>query len=197
VIGVGLYDYRGRGAGSEEAGHDYRHYIEKISHFVAYLVEREYEVRILIGDIRYDTPVREDLRASLMAMGIAYSESGITDESISSVKNLFEQIESTDIVVATRFHNVLISLILNKPVISISYNEKNDSVMAETGLAEHCLRIADFEVSQLIEILKGVEKEAERIRERIRKRTVGYRNALEDQYQKIFSPHGLKQRFPG
>jgi len=39
-------------------------------------------------------------------------------------------ISNTDVVVQTRFHNVLLALLLNKPAISISFHQKCDSLIA-------------------------------------------------------------------
>ena len=51
-----------------------------------------------------------------------YAEERIIDEPIASVDDLLKQLAATDVVVATRFHNVLLALLLNKPAIAISYH---------------------------------------------------------------------------
>ena len=40
-----------------------------------------------------------------------------------------QQIAEVEVVVASRFHNVLLALLLGKPVVSIAYNQKNDALM--------------------------------------------------------------------
>jgi polysaccharide pyruvyl transferase WcaK-like protein len=186
VVGVGLYDYRGGGAGPEDGPDPYRTYLGKISDFVEWLVDRKYPVRILIGDITYDTAVREDLRKSLGERGIGYADRGIVDEPIASISDLFRQIGTADIVVASRFHNIILSLLLAKPVLSISYNRKNDALMAETGLPEYCLPIADFGVAELIGKFSEIEAHLRDIPVRIGKRTREYRKALEGQFLRLF-----------
>jgi polysaccharide pyruvyl transferase WcaK-like protein len=191
VVGVGLYDYCGRGSGPGTAGQRaYGDYLAKIADFVEWLVTGGYPVRILVGDISYDTAVRTDLRGTLLARGLAYDEKGIVDEPVGSVPDLLDQIQSTDIVVASRFHNVILSLLLAKPVISISYNTKNDAVMADTGLPEYCLRIADFEVAGLIEKFKAIEGRRRDVPARIRTKTREFRAALDVQYRQIFTIRG-------
>jgi polysaccharide pyruvyl transferase WcaK-like protein len=50
--------------------------------------------------------------------------------------------------VATRFHNVLLALLCDKLVISISFHHKCESLM---GLLEYCLDINAFQADKLIE----------------------------------------------
>lgn len=188
VVGVGLYDYCGRGQSAEDDGRQaYRDYLGKIADFVAWLVTAGYPVRILIGDVSYDTAVRTDLRQVLEGRGFLYAERGIVDEPVGSVSELLGQIRSADIVVASRFHNVILSLLLAKPVISISYNVKNDAVMAETGLRDYCLRIGDFEVGPLTEMFRSLEGRRRQVPALIRARTVQFRAALDEQYRRIFA----------
>jgi polysaccharide pyruvyl transferase WcaK-like protein len=187
VIGVGLYDYAGRGIGGEEAQNAYRGYVDKLSGFVSWLLTHGYAVRVLIGDIVYDNPVRADLEKALIGIGIKYDECQIIDEPIASVKDLLEQIATTDMVVATRFHNIVFALMLNKPVISISHNEKNDSLMANVGLSDYCQRIDRFDLNTLIEQFMQLEKNMEILKPHLERKAEEYRRALDEQYFTIFN----------
>jgi polysaccharide pyruvyl transferase WcaK-like protein len=186
VIGVGLYDYCGRGAGSPAARQSYRDYLTKIGDFIAWLVARGYPVRILIGDIAYDSAVRDDLRRSLQERGIDASQHRILDEPILAISDLLRQIGSTDIVVASRFHNLILSLILAKPVIAISYHDKIDRLMADVGLLKYCVDISDFNVSGLIDRIADIHGHVHDIPQGIREKTSAYRQALGEQYRLIF-----------
>jgi len=189
IVGVGLFDYVGRGGGGIAQERLYRDYVEKLSAFVAWLVGRGHPVRVLIGDIRYDNPVRDDFRASLAAKGIQYGECNITDEPVFSVRNLLDQIVATDMVVATRYHNIVLALMLQKPVISISYERKNDALMAALGLSDYCQRIDRFDVQRLTEQFAQLEKNAAGVTTQIQRKTTEYRNALGEQFATLFAPH--------
>ena len=60
------------------------------------------------------------------------------DETAESFEKLLSHIEATDFVVGTRFHNLLFSLLMGKPVIAITFHHKCSSLMAEMGLADYC-----------------------------------------------------------
>ena len=57
----------------------------------------------------------------------------------------------TDIIVASRFHNVVCALKLSKPTISIGYEAKNDDLMEHMGLGAFCQHIERFDVDDLIQ----------------------------------------------
>ena len=105
-----------------------------------WLLDHEYGVRLLIGDI-CDKPVTQEFKALMKVRSPAYDEGRIVDEPVSSVEQLLSQLEATDVVVATRFHNALLALMLNKPVICISFHQKCTSWMGAMGLLHATVRI--------------------------------------------------------
>ena len=165
----------------------YHDYIDKLSMFMAWLVEKKYPVRVLIGDVKYDNPVRQDLKSSLKNLSIEYNDCRIIDEPIFSVSDLLNQIATTDMVVSTRFHNVLFAIMLNKPVISISYDLKNDALMANTGLSDYCQRIDNFDVNRLINQFLQLEKNVNRLKPLMKRKIEEYREALNEQYFALFN----------
>ena len=115
------------------------------------------------------------------------AETHIINEPIRSVDDLLSQIAATDIVVATRFHNVLLALLCEKPVISISFHPKCSSLMSAMGLSSYCLDINDLKTDRLIEKLCDVERNADSIKASIREKAGEFREALDEQYRLIFN----------
>jgi polysaccharide pyruvyl transferase WcaK-like protein len=89
-------------------------------------------------------------------------------------------------VVATRFHNVLLALMLNRPVIALSYHEKIRSLMAGMGLADYCQDAALLDVPNLIEQFTRLEKNAEILSASMKQKAAEYRADLDEQYGRIF-----------
>jgi len=196
VVGVGLFDYEGSGNAGTVQKYVYGDYIRKLSEFVAWLVSRGHPVRVLIGDISYDDPVRDDLRISLSNMRIKYDECNITDEPVSSVANLLDQIATTDMVVATRYHHIVLALMCHKPVISISYERKNDALMGDLGLSDYCQHIDQLDVRRLSEQFVQLEENADTVQMQVERKTTEYRKALAEQYTTLFVPQGHSRRVP-
>lgn len=90
-------------------------------------------------------------------------------EPIYSLHDLMRQIGDTDIVVATRFHNVVCSLKLARPTISIAYEGKNDAIMTELGLGNFCQHVESLDIDLLNVQTAKLLKERSFYEQRIRR----------------------------
>ena len=189
VVGLGLKDYYGQDdipRSNDEAM--YSDYINKLGTFVTWLIEHKYTVRVLIGDVYYDSRVKQDLRELLEKRQLKYEDGQIIDEAICSVEELLLQLETTDVVVSPRYHNILLALMLKKPVIALSYHEqKFIPLMTGVGLAKYCQHIDHLDVDKLIQQFIEIQKNAHTLKPYIKEKTEEYRNALDEQYNIIFS----------
>jgi polysaccharide pyruvyl transferase WcaK-like protein len=154
---------------------------------VVRLLECKYTVRILVGDIVYDQGVREDLRRTLEDRGVRYEHANIIDQPVSSVNELLAQLSSVDIVVSSRFHNLVLALMLRKPVFAISYHEKFRPLMQSVGLGEFCQDIEHIDVNELIGKIISLQKNAPGIKLQMARETESYRLALDKQYERILT----------
>lgn len=186
VIGVGVMTYFNRRCVSPEDETIYRDYLSKLGNFVTWLLERKYTVRLLIGDVAYDQRARQDLRTFLEERGISCTNGNIIDEPASSVEEVLSQLAATDLVVASRFHNVLLALMLGKPVLAISYHEKVDALMEEAGFAAFCQDIESIDVEKLIRQFTTLEGQSNCLKQQLNRKARACRLALDDQYNRIF-----------
>ncbi|HEY6945954.1 MAG TPA: polysaccharide pyruvyl transferase family protein [Candidatus Acidoferrum sp.] len=189
IIGLGLITYFNRRCDSSEDETIYRDYLKKVANFVAWLLERKYTVRLLIGDVSYDQRARQDLRIILEERGFNCSNGSIIDAPASSVEEVLSQLAATDLVVASRFHNILLALMLGKPVLAISYHEKVDALMADAGLVEFCQNIERIDLEKMIGQFGVLRKQAASTKIQLERNAKACRTALDDQYNHIFSNH--------
>jgi polysaccharide pyruvyl transferase WcaK-like protein len=187
TVGVGLMAYYGKACDPDAGGNAYRPYIAKIAAFVAWILEHNCAVRLLMGDQVYDECAMQDIRALLETREPHVDLGRLIEEPPSSVRELMSQLASTDVVVASRFHNVLLALMLQKPVVAISYDQKIDALMAGVGLDDFCQDIEHIDPGRLIEQLGNVKEKAEQVRVRLARATEAYRLALDAQYERIFN----------
>ena len=115
-----------------------------------------------------------------------FDDTHILHAPATSAEQLLAQLAGTDIVVATRFHNILLALLLNKPVISISFHHKCASLMEEMGLSAYCHDVDHMDAGRLIEQFQDLERNAEKLKPAIRQRVEQSRRALDEQYSLIF-----------
>jgi len=183
VVGLGLMLYNEKYSAAGPSIQ--RAYLENLAVFARWLLLHEYDVRLLIGD-RVDLDAIKEFRDLLRDRLPKVDDERIINEPISSVEGLLSQIAATDIVVATRFHNVLLSLLCDKPVIAISFHHKCESLMSAMGLSAYCLDIDELKADSLIEKFCDLYTNAERLKPLIREKAGEFRRALDEQYQIIF-----------
>jgi len=186
VVGLGLMLYHGKLSGDVRHESTYMAYLQELVVFVKWLLAHDYDIRLLIGELT-DNPVVAEFRALLKDHLDSYDEDRIIDEPVRSAEDLLAQIGETDAVVATRFHNVLLALALNKPVISISFHQKCTSLMQSMGLQEYCQDIQQLNAERLIDQFCQLEKSAGSVQDMIREKVADCRNALDEQYSLIFN----------
>jgi polysaccharide pyruvyl transferase WcaK-like protein len=185
VVGLGLMLYHRKLSGDVRRECTYTAYLEQLVVFVKWLLAQDYDIRLLIGELS-DQVVMAEFKALLKDRLPAYDEDRIIDEPVLSVENLLAQLAETDAVVATRFHNVLLALALNKPVISVSFHQKCTSLMENMGLQEYCQDIKHLNADRLIEQFCQLERNAESLKHMIREKVADCRKALDEQYGLIF-----------
>jgi polysaccharide pyruvyl transferase WcaK-like protein len=184
VVGLGLMEYAGRYSVEDPRAETSSEYLEALVNLVEWLLVRDYDVSLMLGD--GDTTVVDSFTALLRERVAIYSPQRVFYRQIDTVEEILSAIAATDIVVATRFHNVLLSLLLNKPVIAISFHHKCTSLMNEMGLSEYCHDIGHMNASKLIEQFQDLEKHSSEVKEIIRESVEAQRRALDEQYSLLF-----------
>lgn len=149
TIGVGIMTYQGWRNDPARGAATYARYLEKMTRFVIWLLERGYLVRVLMGD-EADRRAIEDLLAAVRARRPDDpAGEAITFAPARTLHDVMQQMADTDIVVATRYHNVVCALRMSKPTISIGYAEKNDALLREVGLADFCQHVEHLDLELL------------------------------------------------
>lgn len=185
VVGLGVMQYPGRYSVRDPTDRTYPAYLASLSTFAEWLLGRGYHVRLLSGD-RADNHTRQELLDLLRKQSTCAGAERMIDEPLHSVDDLLSHIADTDIVVATRFHNVLLALLSNKPVIAISFHHKCRSLMNSMGLDKYCLDMNDLSADVLIATFVDLQKNSAKVMAQIAETTARFRAALDQQYQMIF-----------
>jgi polysaccharide pyruvyl transferase WcaK-like protein len=186
VIGLGVMEHPGRYGVQTPGDAAQAGYLQALAETAKWLLAQGYNIRLLIGDFA-DVRTKETF-LQLLGQDPATSDRGrIIDEPIRTVEDLLTQIAATDAVVATRFHNILLSFFCEKPVISISFHHKCDSLMAVMGMSDYCLNIRDLEADMLIATFRRLELNADALRSLIKDRINEFHDALDQQYQLLLN----------
>jgi polysaccharide pyruvyl transferase WcaK-like protein len=176
IVGLGIKDY---GTTEPKA---FREYLDSMAAFVSWLQEKGYSVRLLIGDIRYDTSVMEEFLGVLKSRSIPTDPSRLIAEPALTVEELLRQVSETEAVISARYHNLVLALIQNKPVIALSDHAKLDSVVTDFGLAQYLLPLQNLSSDILIDRFKQLENDVERLKPHLKAQLEKYREALDALY---------------
>jgi len=186
VVGLGLMAYAGKYSVAEPKGSIYKEYLDNLVAFARWLLTHDYDIRLIIGDVA-DISVSQEFESLLKASAGTYDEERIINQPALSIEQLLLQIAGIDAFVATRFHNILLALLLNKPPIAISFHHKCASLMGQMGLEEYCHDINHMNALRLIEQFEDLERNVEKLKLVISERVEQSRKALDEQYRLIFS----------
>jgi polysaccharide pyruvyl transferase WcaK-like protein len=158
----------------------YAAYVEKITEFVLWLLDHSYRVRILIGETSDQRAVDDILNAVRIARP-SLDQRQIVFEPAHSLHELMGQMVHTDLIVATRFHNVVCALKLGKPTISLGYARKNDVLLADMGLGAFCQHIENLDFAQLVAQFSELVSRRADYEKTIRAANVAYMDRLDQQ----------------
>jgi len=164
----------------------YMDYLRKLAEFSAWLVERGYRIVLFPGEAAHDRDVIQDFLKLAADFRLRPAED-LCAPQVETVDDLMHALAGVDLVVASRFHGVLLPMLLDKPMLATSYHPKVDELMKDTDQADYCLPIDSFTVSQLQDGFTRMEANQDVIRQQIRSRIEEYRQALEEQYDRIFN----------
>ena len=100
---------------------------------------------------------------------------------------LLRDIASADLVVTTRFHGALLSLLVGRPTLAISYYRKTQELMADLGHGNDlAIPLDDLRATDALERLRLLEDRAEKLVPAMRQKNAEYRAALREQYDQVF-----------
>jgi len=148
TIGIGMMNYHGWKRNADGNSSVFTTYIARMAELTAWLLAGGYDIRLVTGDVG-DWPAIEALQSRLKQCHPGADRLRIQAEPSSSLGDLMDQLAQTDVVVATRFHNVVCALKLMKPTISLGYAPKNQALLDEMGMAGFSQHIDRFDLDRL------------------------------------------------
>jgi polysaccharide pyruvyl transferase WcaK-like protein len=91
-----------------------------------------------------------------------------------------------DVVVAARLHGVIVSHVLGKPVLALSYERKVTSLMNGMEQQSLCLPIRNLDSETATAKVLGILERRETWAADVRTRVAAYRQQVEAQYDRLF-----------
>ncbi len=168
----------------------YNDYVEKFAQFTNWLDENGFSTLFFPTQLRADVLTIKDIQTKLKSNG--RSPNLLECGPIEGINELVNEIVRADVVVANRYHGILISLLLNRPVVGIAYHEKTRALLEQVGQGNYVLDAANFTTQELIEKIRALCVNAAESKREIASRIAPLREALERQYDDVFSLIGIR-----
>jgi polysaccharide pyruvyl transferase WcaK-like protein len=174
--------YRGWNVDATTGERIYSDYVAKLTRAAHNLLAAGLSLRLLHGDTLADVATVCEIAGPLQER---YGAERVTAERVATFEDAFRELRRVDALIASRYHNVLFALLLGLPVISLSYGDKNDALMADFGLSAYCLPIEEFSVERLIAQFQLLQAMPEPPTARIARRLAAFRARVEEQYDAV------------
>ena len=149
TVGVGVMAYGGWSNPGE--GDVYQRYLAMLTEVVTGIVQAGDAVRLLVGQ-PIDLPTAQLLLSGLSPEIAAQVEPAEFRE----MPGLLETVGQCDLVVATRYHNVVAALLMRRPVVSLSYAPKNAVLLRDVGMSEFDRRVEDADAGWVLARVRGL-----------------------------------------
>jgi polysaccharide pyruvyl transferase WcaK-like protein len=184
TVGLGVMSYRGWYGFAPDSEVVHSRYLCNITEFAVWLLDQGHDVRLLVGedsDHRTCELVVRDVhlaRPGLVAGRIGFNPAD-------SLHAVMRQIAGTDVVVATRYHNVVCALRLCRPTVALGYARKHDDLLHAMGLGDYGLSVDDFDLDVLKARFARLVSERGKLERMLHQRNLLVQEHLERQYANL------------
>lgn len=164
----------------------YDEYLAKLTRFSARLLELGYDLRVFTTEMSLDQPAMEDLKTRLLSKFSPQLVNRVFPPASWGVQDVLEQMSEFDFIVTSKFHGIIFSHLLRKPVIALSYHRKMDVVMQAVGQARYCASIERFDVDWLTEAFESLVHASSSIKLASAEAAEARAAALSEQFDGLF-----------
>jgi polysaccharide pyruvyl transferase WcaK-like protein len=173
LVVVGAMAYYGhaddpvRGAGVR------REYVATLAGALGRILDTGCRVELVGGD-GVDIEIAEDVRAAVLAARPDTPPDRVVVRACTRFAELTEVMSRAEVVVASRFHNLICALRLARPPVSVGYAGKNHHLMRAMGLEDYIQVIDDVDADRLVDQVQSARQEQSELSDQIRRATADY-----------------------
>jgi polysaccharide pyruvyl transferase WcaK-like protein len=164
----------------------YERYVEMLARFADWLIDTDHRVVFFPTQLKVDPAVIDDIRGRMKHRGPA-ARLQASHRTVASFDDLLSNIETMDTVVATRYHAMVASFLLHRPVLGLAYHAKARDVMALMGQGQYSLDLRQCSLADLQAAFRSVDSRRGEIADDLAARLPGIRQALAAQYDTVFA----------
>ena len=160
--------------------HLFQSYLKRMAKFIEELIAQKYQVfmfNTMIKDLNVAYDIIDTLPESL--------RNKVSVKEAKSVDSLMSIIDSADLIIPTRFHGTILSLLADKPVLAICYYRKTRDIMTEMGQEKYTVDIETFEFKELWQLFNILVANYKKEKNKIIDKNKEFRDLLDEQYLEL------------
>ena len=176
-IVVGVMPYYGPGK-DPTRGEAVRGYVAKIAEALATLADAGTRIVLVGGDVA-DIDVARQIQAAILTSSRDLPEDAVIAPQPTTFAELTREMKQAEVVIASRYHNLICSLRLGRPTISVEYAVKGWTLMHALGLSDYCQHIDQLDAGHLVAQVRAAQRDADTLTAQIRAAESHYRGEVE------------------
>lgn len=184
TVAIGVMTYEGWIRRHPDGKAIYDAYLTKLLGFIDWILQQGHKIRLLTGDEADEATIKEVLRR-LGPDRLKANGAKITIEPSRTLDEIMEQIAKSDIVVGTRFHNIVCALKLHRPAISLGYARKNEALLSDISLDGFSQHVESFDPELLRRQFQDALSRREELSQQIASSTERYARLLREQERNL------------
>jgi polysaccharide pyruvyl transferase WcaK-like protein len=162
-----------------------RTYVTQMTDLVTRLVDGGRTVTLVIGDLGDHDLATDILEAVHMRRpGLGPTRVSVSDAT--TVQEIMREMGEAEVVLASRFHNVICALKMARPTVSLGYAEKNVHVLSEFGLGRFSQPMEAFDVDRLLEQVDDVRRVHPSVEGLMKETLRRYEDTIDEELAEIF-----------
>lgn len=170
----------------------YLRYLDNLAAFSLWLIRHNYRLKVFSGEASVDIHALDDLKERLERSESRAIIDDIFIPPSRDVEDLLFEMSGFDFIITSKFHGVIFSHLLEKPVIALSYHNKIDDLMRLAGHSQYCLSIESFTSESLEEGFRALVNDGNNLKSRFRQRAYSNSEILGAQFDALFVPPNLQ-----
>jgi polysaccharide pyruvyl transferase WcaK-like protein len=181
---VGIMAYYGQGDDPIRGMGVRRRYVAKLAHAIALVADAGGRV-VLVGGDRVDAAVASDVRQAVFSAFPALPDDSVRVRNCATFDELTEEMRQAEVVIASRFHNLICAVRLARPTISIEYAGKNRALLDALGVEGYSQELNQLDARQLVAQVRAAREHSQALATRIRLGTSDYAEEVNNLLERL------------
>jgi polysaccharide pyruvyl transferase WcaK-like protein len=158
---------------------EYDAYLTVLANASEALLKQGHKVRFVCSQIKMDPPVVSQV---VSRMG---TDVGVSMAEVKTVNDFVLAVRDAELVIGSRLHALILSLVAGTPIIAISPGRKVRQQMIDVGLEDYCLELKTLQAGELLSRMQTALDRRDELRKLISLRVHELLEKLEEAFDRL------------